>query len=73
MVTVARNLAIKIIDEFEELLGELNIKIPSKDREGGIEEACIYGSEYYQLEDAITEIIENEFPAIVTQTLSEEV
>ena len=40
------------------------IKIPSKDREDNLssesEEACIYGTEYYELEDVITEILKNE-------------
>jgi len=30
---------------------------PSADREGRKEEACIYGSEYYELEDTITDIL----------------
>ena len=53
-----RELAIRIIDEFEKLLAEKNIYIPSSDREGENDEACIYGTEYYALEDAITEILE---------------
>ena len=53
----ARNKAMEIIREFEELLDSHNIKIPSKDREGEETEACIFGSEYYALEDSITEMI----------------
>jgi hypothetical protein len=53
----ARELAIAIIDEFEELLAEHGIKVPSEDREGREDEACIYGSEYYALEDAIVAIL----------------
>lgn len=53
----AREVAIQIIDEFEELLAEKNVMIPSDDREGREEEACIYGTEYYQLEDSITDIL----------------
>ncbi len=52
-----RELAIKIISEFEELLSCHNIKIPSSDREGNKEEACIYGTTYYNLEDKITDIL----------------
>jgi hypothetical protein len=37
----ARELAIAIIDEFEELLAEHGIMVPSEDREGREEEACI--------------------------------
>jgi len=39
----ARELASAIIGDFEELLAEHNIVIPSADREGREEEACIYG------------------------------
>ena len=53
----ARELAIEILDEFEELLERHGIMIPSADREGREEEACIYGSEYYELEDTITDIL----------------
>jgi hypothetical protein len=53
----ARELAIAIVDEFEELLAERGIKIPSRDRKGDEEEACIYGSEYYALEDAVVAIL----------------
>jgi hypothetical protein len=53
----ARRLAIAIIDEFEDLLAEKDILIPSADRQGREEEACIYGSEYWRLEDTITDML----------------
>jgi len=53
----ARRLAIRICDEFEELLAEHSIRISSNDRTGDPEEGCLIGSEYYGLEDAITEIL----------------
>jgi len=53
-----RQIAIKILGEIEELLKEKEIKIPSDDRRGAKEEACIFGPEYYYLEDKITEILE---------------
>jgi len=53
----ARRIAIQILDEFEEMLAGKGIKIPSKDREGREEEACIYGCEYYELEDTIVDIL----------------
>jgi len=56
----ARRIAIRILDEFEELLDEKNVTIPSSDREGREEEARLYGSEYYTLEDAISEILVEE-------------
>jgi len=53
----ARELAFAIIGEFEELLAEHDIMVPSRDREGREEEACIYGREYYLLEDEIKDIL----------------
>ena len=52
-------IAIKIINEFEELLYKKNIKIPSTDREGNDDDACIYGTEYYDLENSIIDILNN--------------
>jgi sugar phosphate isomerase/epimerase len=52
-----RELAIEVLKELEELLAEHGIKIESSDREGRPEEACIYGAEYYALEDAVEGII----------------
>ncbi|MFA5406878.1 MAG: hypothetical protein WC307_05995 [Candidatus Nanoarchaeia archaeon] len=51
----ARKAAIGVMATFEAFLEEHNITIPSADREGNEEEARIYGSEYYALEDEITE------------------
>lgn len=52
-----RELAIRIIDVFEELLQKYEIKIPSEERENREDEACIYGCNYYELEDDILEIL----------------
>ena len=52
----AREIAIQILDEFEELLAAKGIVVPSDDREGREEEACFYGTEYYELEDVVTDI-----------------
>lgn len=52
-----REISIKIISEFEDLLALHNIQIPSSEREGEESEACIYGANYYNLEDKITEIL----------------
>lgn len=54
-----REIAIKILDKFEEILAENNIKIPDKDRKENEYEACIYGTTYYDLEDSILEILNN--------------
>ena len=53
-----REKAIQIIEQFENLLSKKNIKIPSEDRQDNEDEACIYGTEYYELEDAIVEILD---------------
>jgi len=53
----AREIVIRIFDEFEDLLDEHNIVIPSADRTGRPEEACLYGDAYWRLEDAITDIV----------------
>jgi hypothetical protein len=54
----SRETAIKILAEFEELLDKKGLKIPSDDRTGEKEEACLYGTEYYTIEDRITEILD---------------
>ena len=59
-ISKERELAIRIISEFEDLLEANDLTIPDEDREGNEEEARIYGITYYGLEDKITEIIENE-------------
>ncbi len=53
----ARQIAVLILDEFEEMLAGKGISIPSVDREGKPQEACLYGTEYYELEDVITDIL----------------
>ncbi len=54
-----KEITIEIINEFEDILAENNIKIPDKDRKGNEDEACIYGTTYYDLEDTILEILNN--------------
>ena len=46
-----------IIDEFENILEEHNIKIPSDDDTDEFR-SNIYGTEYYELENRIKEILE---------------
>lgn len=63
-----RHIAIRILDEVEEMLEEHNITIPSDDREDysgdknleDVEQARLFGTEYYVMEDAITKIMEEE-------------
>lgn len=53
-----RQLAIQIIEEFENLLTEKGISIPSFDRRTKEDkDVPIFGMEYYSLEDSITEIL----------------
>ncbi len=54
-----RKTAIKILDKLEEFLEEKDITIPNDDREENQDEARIYGSDYYDLEDVIVEILNN--------------
>lgn len=53
----ARNLAIYLLNEVEELLDEHNIEVPDADREGNKEEASLYGTTYYNLEDTFVRLI----------------
>ena len=54
----AQGLAFAIIScEFEELLAEHGIQLPSDHREGREEEASLYGEVYYLLEERITDIL----------------
>lgn len=57
-----REIAIRILQEFEGFLEENNVSIPNEEREEAIKEgnedtAILYGSDYYFLEDKITEIL----------------
>ena len=52
-----RGIAIKILDIFEDMLEEKGIKIPDYCREGNEDEACLYGTTYFKLEDKITELL----------------
>ena len=51
--------AFQIMNEFENLLDKHNITIPDENREGGEDEAHIYGVTYYELEDKIKEILKD--------------
>ena len=42
------------------MLAAKGIVVPSDDREGGEEEACLYGTEYYELEDAVVGVLMEE-------------
>lgn len=52
-----RNVSADICGLFEDLLSRFNIYIPDEDRTGDESEACIYGMEYSNLEDDVTEIL----------------
>lgn len=53
----AKEVAADIINQFEHLLSKNNIIIPNEDREGNNDEACIYGKDYYDLEDYIIDVL----------------
>lgn len=54
-----RELAVKILDKFEEILAENDIKIPCNERQAEVKEASIYGTVYYDLEDYIVELLDS--------------
>jgi len=53
--------AFEIIGEFEALLSDKGIKIPNSEREAGRadEEACIFGADYYRLEEAVKDVLKH--------------
>ena len=55
----AKEITIGIIDVFEELLDRHDITIPDDFRDGGEDEARIYGDTYYELEEKILGILKN--------------
>jgi len=55
-----REIAIGLLSDFEEYLDKRDIAIPSEDRTGEVGEARIYGTEYYDLEDTITDLLIDE-------------
>ena len=65
-------IAFSIIGEFEEYLAERDITIPSSDREGDPDEARIFGSEYYALEDAVIDIISEKCNTTADKPIMEE-
>ena len=57
-----REVAIEILDEFEDFLQEKGIEIINRERDEyeadeGTEKAILFGSEYYALEDKIADIL----------------
>ena len=54
---IYRNFASGILEILEEKLEELNISLPDNQREGKQDEARIYGENYYDLLDEISDFI----------------
>lgn len=54
-----RGIAIMIIDIFEEMLDQKCISIPDKYRTGDESEACLYGQTYSELQDQITNLLDD--------------
>ena len=55
-----RQLAAEIVEEFCQVLTDKGMRIPNPERKGNKNAAAIYGEDYYNLEDAITEKLEEE-------------
>ena len=55
--------AMVIIDMFCDLLESKGMMIPSDDREGEESESSIFGTEYFELEDKITEYLDSVNPS----------
>ena len=53
----AYEVAAEVVRAFEELLTRKDIRIPSEDREGDDDEACLFGREFRELEERILEIL----------------
>lgn len=66
-----REVAIKILNEFEEIFDELGITIPDQMREEDEGEARLYGLNYYHMEDAIYSILKESFPPVSPVTFKE--
>ena len=56
-----KSLTIDILEEFEQLLEEHDITIHDEYREGEDGEARLFGDGYYRLEDAVYNMIKDEF------------
>ena len=52
-----KQLAVKIIDVFEEFLSEKGISVENGEKSGEESEAIIFGSDYYGLADRLLELI----------------
>ena len=71
-LTKERELACNILDRFSEFLENKGVKIPNEEREEAIkngeidekEADVLYGTEYYSLEDEITEAIEKGYDKV---------
>ena len=75
-MSVEREIACDILSEFEEFLDNKNIEIPNKEKDEYNEEenddtetAILFGTDYYNLEDKITEVIKRNHPKIVNDDL----
>lgn len=53
-IKLTRNMAIDILNMFEEMLEAKGMTIPDDDRTGDEDEARLYGATYAKLEDEIT-------------------
>jgi len=67
----ARELAMKLIEPMEKLLESHDILIPDSERTGDESEAALFGMAYHQLEDKITQLIQEN--VLTSTNISEQV
>ena len=60
----AKEIADDIISIFEKFLESKGVQIPSTDRDGEDDEACIFGTEYQELETKITKLLQKRIDEI---------
>lgn len=67
--TIEENYAYDILDLFENLLEEKDIDIPSDDRDDFGCESRLFGTEYYEMEDAIIRLLEKFKNEVIVSTV----
>ena len=71
-MTHNRQHAINILDMFEDVLDKHNLYIPDDDRTGSLDEACIFGTTYGNLEDEISYYLDSVSESKKSQKTSEQ-
>lgn len=66
-----KEVAILILEQFENVLDKNDITIPDNERKGDEDESRIYGETYYQLEDTIVDILTEYVENRILKTVSD--